>query len=141
MGAALTYARRYALFALVGIAGEDDLDAPDAIAGPPAAAEPQVTSTSKGKPSKGVLNRPAILSPPQSAELREPTLDPTFFSRKQRRSPGLGEGKRWSRMGIEPLAIARELWLGTRPLPGIPPLTSQEDFSSVQRALPANSSA
>jgi hypothetical protein len=29
MGAALTYARRYALFALVGIAGEDDLDAPD----------------------------------------------------------------------------------------------------------------
>jgi hypothetical protein len=29
MGAALTYARRYALFALAGIAGEDDLDAPD----------------------------------------------------------------------------------------------------------------
>src|SRR6516165_703706 len=34
MGAALTYARRYALFTLVGIAGEDDLDAPD-LAGPP----------------------------------------------------------------------------------------------------------
>jgi hypothetical protein len=29
MGAALAYARRYALFTLVGIAGEDDLDAPD----------------------------------------------------------------------------------------------------------------
>jgi hypothetical protein len=29
MGAALTYARRYALFTLAGIAGEDDLDAPD----------------------------------------------------------------------------------------------------------------
>jgi hypothetical protein len=29
MGASLTYARRYALFTLVGIAGEDDLDAPD----------------------------------------------------------------------------------------------------------------
>jgi hypothetical protein len=29
MGTALTYARRYALFALVGIAGEDDLDAPN----------------------------------------------------------------------------------------------------------------
>src|SRR3974377_2052077 len=29
MGAALTYARRYSLFTLVGIAGEDDLDAPD----------------------------------------------------------------------------------------------------------------
>jgi hypothetical protein len=32
MGAALTYARRYGLFTLVGIAGEDDLDAPDLIA-------------------------------------------------------------------------------------------------------------
>ena len=31
MGAALTYARRYALFTLVGIAGEDDLDAPDVV--------------------------------------------------------------------------------------------------------------
>jgi hypothetical protein len=31
MGAALTYARRYALFTLVGIAGEDDVDAPDLI--------------------------------------------------------------------------------------------------------------
>jgi hypothetical protein len=43
MGAALTYARRYALFTLVGIAGEDDLDAPDLDAasqrddGPPSA--------------------------------------------------------------------------------------------------------
>src|SRR6266700_37081 len=34
MGAALTYARRYALFTLVGIAGEDDLDAPDIGAAP-----------------------------------------------------------------------------------------------------------
>ena len=34
MGAALTYARRYALFTLVGIAGEDDLDAPDFCDGP-----------------------------------------------------------------------------------------------------------
>jgi ERF superfamily len=31
MGAALTYARRYALFTLVGIAGEDDHDAPDLV--------------------------------------------------------------------------------------------------------------
>ena len=39
MGAALTYARRYALFTLVGIAGEDDLDAPDLGAGPAPAAK------------------------------------------------------------------------------------------------------
>jgi hypothetical protein len=36
MGAALTYARRYALFTLVGIAGEDDLDTPDLVAPTPA---------------------------------------------------------------------------------------------------------
>jgi hypothetical protein len=48
MGAALTYARRYVLFNLVGIAGEDDMDAPDL--GAPAA-----------KPSHdvGVSRRPA----------------------------------------------------------------------------------
>src|SRR6202171_3205448 len=40
MGAALTYARRYALFTLVGIAGEDDLDAPD-LAGQPADGAPK----------------------------------------------------------------------------------------------------
>jgi hypothetical protein len=40
MGAALTYARRYALFALVGIAGEDDLDAPDICAPAPATEPP-----------------------------------------------------------------------------------------------------
>src|SRR6516165_6368831 len=34
LGAALTYARRYAPFTLVGIAGEDDLDAPDLCDGP-----------------------------------------------------------------------------------------------------------
>src|ERR1700748_1703999 len=34
MGAALTYARRYALFTLVGIAGEDDPDAPNLCDGP-----------------------------------------------------------------------------------------------------------
>ena len=40
MGAALTYARRYALFTLVGIAGEDDLDAPDLGAPIDAGADP-----------------------------------------------------------------------------------------------------
>ncbi|MDH2349934.1 ERF family protein [Bradyrhizobium sp. SSUT112] len=68
MGAALTYARRYALFALVGITGEDDLDAPDAVAGP-AAAAPQAASGAKAKPPKGVLNRAPMLGPPESAEL------------------------------------------------------------------------
>src|SRR6266404_700353 len=50
MGAALTYARRYALFALVGIAGEDDLDAPD-ILSEPAADTPD--DVNPGTPSRG----------------------------------------------------------------------------------------
>jgi ERF superfamily protein len=56
MGAALIYAKRYALFALVGIAGEDDFDAPDAVAGPPGP-QPQAIAGVKAEPAKGVLNR------------------------------------------------------------------------------------
>jgi hypothetical protein len=47
MGAALTYARRYALFTLVGIAGEDDLDAPDLLS--PAAPERKTASLNGGQ--------------------------------------------------------------------------------------------
>jgi hypothetical protein len=46
MGAALTYARRYALFTLVGIAGEDDLDAPDLAIPSSANSLPQERKTS-----------------------------------------------------------------------------------------------
>src|SRR5689334_23535898 len=45
MGAALTYARRYALFTLVGIAGEDDLDAPELAHGAPSPSGPPVGAT------------------------------------------------------------------------------------------------
>jgi ERF superfamily len=49
MGAALTYARRYALFTLVGIAGEDDLDAPDLVSPTaPAAKQERPTGIKKG---------------------------------------------------------------------------------------------
>jgi hypothetical protein len=51
MGAALTYARRYALFALVGIAGEDDLDAPDLNA-------PDPTGPAAVKPPLNPRSRP-----------------------------------------------------------------------------------
>ena len=72
MGAALTYARRYALFALVGIAGEDDLDAPDTLIEPSAAiaqrADVGVQSTRKS--SKGTVHKAPVLNPEQSGELR-----------------------------------------------------------------------
>ena len=48
MGAALTYARRYSLFALVGIAGEDDLDAPDLTDPAPETGSPRISSKSGG---------------------------------------------------------------------------------------------
>jgi ERF superfamily protein len=48
MGAALTYARRYALFPLVGIAGEDDLDAPDLCTPAPMTAEGTTGSAATG---------------------------------------------------------------------------------------------
>ena len=52
MGAALTYARRYALFTLVGIAGEDDLDAPDLMAPTTPAAKTE-TGKTKGRRNGG----------------------------------------------------------------------------------------
>jgi ERF superfamily len=59
MGAALTYARRYALFTLVGIAGEDDLDAPDLE--PVPKADAQLSNGSDGRASNGQA-RPAGVS-------------------------------------------------------------------------------
>jgi hypothetical protein len=89
MGAALTYARRYALFTLVGIAGEDDLDAPDLIspavpeakANPPSGnkkerlnggQEQSVHQGSGGHRSKaGSTPSRSMLEPEASATLRE----------------------------------------------------------------------
>ena len=88
MGAALTYARRYALFTLVGIAGEDDLDCPDSgrrrinawasavqcvrpnASGRPAARKPG------NEPVGGATRRrgPPILEPEKSAALRNRLL-------------------------------------------------------------------
>ena len=90
MGAALTYARRYALFTLVGIAGEDDVDAPDLCAGPDAPSstgpgralqtgngnspgQPQRPGNGRGRVSTKSEPR-VILDPAQSAQLRDKLL-------------------------------------------------------------------
>lgn len=57
MGAALTHARRYALFALVGIAGEDDLDAPDLNVVPKTDSGRPVGSNGQWKPRQQVAER------------------------------------------------------------------------------------
>ena len=89
MGAALTYARRYALFTLVGIAGEDDLDAPDLCDGPPSLSSavdrsfrptddqsrtpPRTPGNGRGRGGrKGEI--PLTLDTNQSAALREKLL-------------------------------------------------------------------
>jgi hypothetical protein len=97
MGAALTYARRYALFTLVGIAGEDDLDAPDFAEGaktdagdeggaadkdrvaarlrPKAALEEKPPAMSaSGRREKVVRLARTVLGPEPSAALREQLL-------------------------------------------------------------------
>jgi hypothetical protein len=75
MGTALSYARRYALFALVGIAGEDDLDAPDLIGEPsPPLTRPATMSQAgaKGcKPNNGSIHKQPLLAPAPSAQLRD----------------------------------------------------------------------
>jgi hypothetical protein len=87
MGAALTYARRYALFTLVGIAGEDDLDAPDLCDGPLLAAErpfkpidhqsrmpARTPGDGHDRGGSAKLERAVILDSEQSAALREKLL-------------------------------------------------------------------
>ena len=54
MGAALTYARRYALFTLVGIAGEDDLDAPDLAEGAKADAANNAGAADKDRCTRAI---------------------------------------------------------------------------------------
>ncbi len=102
MGAALTYARRYALFTLVGIAGEDDLDAPD-LPAPTAQAsriEKPDTSHQNGRMNgAGVTGpqRPGIPAPPVRRHGRsfsvpaKPTLAPDTVPGAARSAPiGIG---------------------------------------------------
>jgi len=74
MGAALTYARRYSLFTLVGIAGEDDLDAPDLTDPAPETGQLRINSKSGGNGGQQFRSdRPATRgagSKPASASLQ-----------------------------------------------------------------------
>jgi ERF superfamily protein len=71
MGAALTYARRYALFTMVGIAGEDDLDAPDVTSD-----RPEGTNTLKAglAPNCSSAAAPVSASPFSNSSPRVPPV-------------------------------------------------------------------
>ena len=78
MGAALTYARRYALFTLVGIAGEDDLDAPDLIAPTaPTAKVERPTGNKKGHHNGGPDQQ---FSAGRLRKVASPSLEPAASS-------------------------------------------------------------
>jgi len=83
MGAALTYARRYALFTLVGIAGEDDLDAPDL----------PVNITDDGSPS--------VRDPARPGKMNGHAVDPAIP-----RSPAVGNGRRRQPQSSKPILDA-----------------------------------
>jgi hypothetical protein len=74
MGAALTYARRYALFTLVGIAGEDDLDAPDLNA--------RVDAIPKAEPGSSVGASAQSVAPRD--EISERPLADSAFGRREK---------------------------------------------------------
>ena len=77
MGAALTYARRYALFTLVGIAGEDDLDAPDLIVPTPPAPK-----TETGKTKDRLNGGPKYSSQGQSGSGQQKIVNPRTLEAK-----------------------------------------------------------
>ena len=74
-GAALTYARRYALFTLVGIAGEDDMDAPD-LAVPSGQVGPIGRGAANGKGGRNGSRDPAArhVSRRRGAMVQAPAL-------------------------------------------------------------------
>src|SRR5262249_6024507 len=102
MGAALTYARRYALFTLVGIAGEDDLDAPDLNCQPLLDGRTPGGSTAPDRAPPGPSGRLAgrrnslgqeqtILSPEASGKTRDRLL------RELVKLPSEGAAGEWAR--------------------------------------------
>ena len=90
MGAALTYARRYALFTLVGIAGEDDLDAPDlngkvdAAANIAPGASAKVDVAAETQSAKAPDERPPATSAMLAASPASVTSATIAFARKEK---------------------------------------------------------
>jgi hypothetical protein len=101
MGAALTYARRYGLFTLVGIAGEDDLDAPEIPVAPP---DGERRETSEVRPNGGgradgselesVPASPALNARMAGQSAAAQVDQDRTGTRKQRRTVGISRGTR-----------------------------------------------
>jgi hypothetical protein len=115
MGAALTYARRYALFTLVGIAGEDDLDAPDLVTPSAQTSEPQKPTGHGNGRLNGQQPHPAHRGAPRSY-----------------RDGGHPSGPAMPSLGPEQSAVLRD-----RLLAELNALGSSDDAATwAQRSLP-----
>lgn len=86
LGAALTYARRHSLFTLVGIAGDDDRDAPD-LAGQ--ALPNQVETSRPGSGMLGTPNATAARTAPEAVATSAPTMlsAPVISARRPAKAP------------------------------------------------------
>jgi hypothetical protein len=107
---ALTYARRYALFTLVGIAGEDDLDAPDLVA--PTTPAP----CTKGRLNGGSAHRDQALSGvtqqnarPNPARLLDPDSSAALRDRLLTELNDLSSADQVATWGLQVLAAKNTL--------------------------------
>jgi hypothetical protein len=132
MGAALTYARRYALFTLVGIAGEDDLDAPDL----PVVKSSGVAPTDSTDGLPGRLSNGQAVSRQEAARRSAGKSGPN--SAKRMRAPEASAVCRDRLLGeIEGAASAEDMALWAKSaLPTKNTLTA-EDSALVEKAFAA----
>jgi hypothetical protein len=118
MGAALTYARRYALFTLVGIAGEDDLDAPDLIAPTTPSQRTEVPPVRKteGRPNGGPARSDQALSGasgqhnrPNPARLLDSNASAALRDRLLNEMNDIGSAEQATTWGLQALAAKNTL--------------------------------
>jgi hypothetical protein len=113
------------VFTLVGIAGEDDLDAPDLEAAPKA--DVDSSNGSAGQASNG---QPRALGRKVSDEYTVPVC--RVHHRELHRQGD--EAAWWQRMKIDPLPIAHRLWRHARPNGAM----MAADVESASASSPAN---
>jgi hypothetical protein len=119
MGAALTYARRYALFTLVGIAGEDDLDAPDL--------NLKVESVSKVDAARNI-----------DADILQPIQSNDTASKRQTANSTFGRREKSPRMARTMLDAEQSVAVGEQLLADIVQLQSEDQAADwVHKNLPA----
>jgi ERF superfamily protein len=150
MGAALTYARRYALFTLVGIAGEDDLDAPDLNCRPQSQQLVGAASIDASSPNKrrqpwesGKDLGRMVLDPDASAALRDQlvsevaSLGSAAIAAQWVRT-ALPEKNTLTASDARLLEVAFELRLSSFEIEGHPPEASAASPETPERADPSS---